>query len=433
MASPAGPGSSLLAQLRSSNPTLQLSGLASLALAERLSLEQSQLSAVIDCLGAEHADVRAEAYRLLETLPQAFSSQHIADITSAALNELSNADSAQALEAAMSFLYALPNGTLLGTCATTEGMQALRIPENLSEDDALNAAAHRSVGRVLVRVWLLLDDGLESWVSVESQAEAGRRKEAMQDFILDFILRVAQRISSQTPRCNEYCSVLSFILDLHRYYDDSFDLQHCISSILGLINESKESHCQRMLCKIKASRLAFLLQRILPVMFAYPLILPHHYKQHHSDDARMRSFISGVFLIFWKSTPIGNQFNNVSYTLITKSKDTSIFAADGSDEVLKVSLAPSSHDLLALSLDWIEHYLFPSLQKSSSRQESYEIVVMILSFLFYPQFQDYRTQFIWSLVERLFQILHARDMKYDSLYDSLLVCILFCARHGRLV
>ena len=421
--------SHLLAQLRSSNSSLQLNGLASLVIGEQQALVAGVLAAVIDCLGAEHPSVRAEAYRVLELLPQAFSPLHVGDIVSAALSELSNAESPQPLRAALSFLFSLPDETLLTTCATGEGMQALRVPESLLDDDALNAVAYHGVGRVLVRVWLLLDEGIESWLSVESQSEAVRRRDALQDFILDYFARLSQIILSQTPNCNEYCAVLRFLFDLHRHYDDSFDWELSVSSILGLMTPTKESRSHRMLNKAKASRIAFLLQKVVPNLFAHPLVLMHQFKQHHSEDSNMRCFITHFLLVYWKSTPLDSLYSNMSYSLNTRSNDTSIFASDSSDEVLKVSLSSSSYDLLALSYDWIKHYLLPSQKKSLSHYDSYEIAILTLSFLYFPQFQVHREEFTSALLQNLFHALLMHDMKFDTLYDSLLVCILLCARH----
>ena len=355
------------------------------------SLPEEVVKAIVDCLSAENPSIRAEAYNVLRNYPQINTRLYIEDIVHAAFAELANADHPDPLTAALDFLAGLPDDTLFRSVGTKEGMVSLSIPESFAENSALNRSAYQGVSKILVRLWMLIDEDIEQFTAIESTSDARRLAEDISDHILEFYGKVSHRIASLRGSVADDCAIISRLLTAYASFLGKHDMERLVSALLGLMEPSYSVSSESSPgFRKKMSRLSMLLRYCITGYFPRPLVLMNHWKQDDASNYHLRNLISYTLVSILHGLPTRG-----SYQLLTKPVAAG-FLEVAHNEALGscVGEETSSLDLYSLCADWMQSFLVPSLQRATNIYDAAQICKQILTFFSFALPVTHREQVI---------------------------------------
>lgn len=423
----------LIAQLTGAHDQ-QLAAIARLSSAPKTpSLSEEEYAALLSCLSAEHFDIRASTFALLPYFSQSLASFNCGDITRAAFEEIANAEHPLPLAAAFNFLGDLPDELLFTTCGTRDGLTALHLGENIIESDILCSTAYVGLCKVLLRLWLLSDDGIETFMRVESSSEARRHQEEINDFVFEVYHKIVSFITGQKTHIDDYASILCLATDLYYELSDQNDIRALAYCILGVNYHSQHNAIATRKRQSQASRLALLLREVVPQLFASPMTLMNHWKQDSAAASpHLRHLISMVLVTLMQQIPMQPMYLQHPYALHTKQSTASFLDGATDDKgSLGTSLASAALDLATFSDEWIHKFLLPLLPPLSLQpfEEAMVLLQELLSLQSTALSLSSCEETAEELLNAIFALSSREDAAHEADYDILVTYALLVARH----
>lgn len=365
----------MAAQLRSSKPEQQLAALRQLRLAKEPSASDETYRALFDCISDESPAVRAEAFGAIARVAQSFAASNLSEIVSVAFAEIASAEDPGALAAALTFLSDLSDEHLFAHCGSKDGIAALHFSDTITESDVLSVAAYPALGRILLRLLLLVDEGMEDFAIVESSSDMRRHCDEILDFVYDVYGKIAQRIASMRPPLDCFCSVLLDAVSVLNECASECNVREHALALLGLTVRSRLRSYGRSALLSRGSRLAHLLRHTVPMLGAHPLLLMNHWKQEASACDLLRALLSGLMLAVVASIPNDALYRR-RFELRTRQGGSLLEAAlaDDTSSLGSFFSCGSPADAAGLADEWVRLFLVPSLSQSVSQATSLCIV-----------------------------------------------------------
>lgn len=198
-------------------------------------LSEDLLLAIIERgLGSEVTVIRSLSFKCMKLLYKTQStSKHWNEIRAAIVAEMGTAEEVHSLSSAFSVFDVISDYDLVNFFSSKDGLSVIKsclvhqVPQ-------IRIISVRYLGRVLLRLWCLLDEiDIEGQISVESSSEARQTKEIMKDLILESFKMFALGLIGKAPTSepgqifedtqsayDAYCDIIGILLLKYNQYEN---------------------------------------------------------------------------------------------------------------------------------------------------------------------------------------------------------------------
>lgn len=300
------------------------------------------------------------------------------------LKEINNPERTDGLAAALTVLEEVADSDICVFMASKDGVTMMKSAV-VTSNDGLRALVVEGLGRIVLRVWLLLHDSidLEAVARFESASEAKRMKEDFLDAAVEFFQHVAkgaignasnsdgsQLLEDSYEAMSSHCEVIVALLK--SYFSPFYAIEEWSAALLGASGSASAAAVNSIAGRRKEKSLC-LLRLVIPVLktvFEDPYLLTHRLRTSlvSKDNAAVDVVTYFVLILLSELPPDGSPDTVVELTSLDHMQ--SIFSIrSGNDPTGDSRNGRSTLHLLRYSTEWLDLYLMYILNNSVDTME----------------------------------------------------------------